>query len=1051
ILHRDIKPSNVLLDARGEPLLGDFGLAKLVEQETRITHTLALLGTPSYISPEQAAGRGELTTSADVYGLGAVLYELFTGSPPFAGGTTMATVRLVLEKDPEPPSRRNRGVDRDLETICLKCLEKRPELRYASAEALAEDLQRWLEGEPILARPITSWTRTVKWVRRHPAWSTGIVAVSISLLSIAIVSSVMRARLARALEVSQAQTRQIAEQERQMARGEASAVRSLSRSLFLHGTQYAEEGKVSSALAYWAESLRLDASNNPAAPRVFHTLTQHRFAQPALPPVEGHGRLAGCAISPDGTRVAVVAEGRDYQLYLREAATGRLVFGVPLPGGAVSAVFSPDGRFLATVVGPLGWGKPARVVLSDGVTGQRLLPDLGLQEGAWEVRFSPDSALMAVVVNAGPVHLFETATGRQRFSIPPPPIPGSHHSLAWAPDSRSFFLSSDELELRRFDALSGEVIPWLKEGGQPHGAKLGLSPEGAWLAVTGQSGVDVYSVQAGRRVATVKRDRQVLWFGFAPSGRTLITSSEDGVLDLWSVPGWESVARFDAGTPQISGGFAPGGELFFTHGFDDALRVWDLASGVPYCEPLRLSGRVVQAAFGPGGDRLIVGTLDGALATWGLDAPAAREGRLPHPASVTSACFSHDDRRVATGCLDGRVRIWDRATQALIATTSRAGGLVYDVRFSDDDAWVLSMAGDQARVWSGTTGAPGGPPLSHQTEVLGLFSHDGETVITAERNRVGDDVASGGEGSLRFWDWRRGELRVPAIPQPRPVARLDISPDGRQLLVANYDLSVNLRDAHSGALLRRLGAGSCFHEAGYVCAGSRILATAGHDVALLDATTGARIGGTTLASVEFRRVCVSQDGNRIVTVAADNFIRVFDSVTGALVAEPILMGRGVINLVAGGSSQEYAVSDPEGRVQVFDMETGRSLTGLLRHTDGVAGGREFGVTHVAFSRDGGQLLTAGVDGTARLWDLGPGRGALVPAWLAGMAEAVGGLRLLRTSEGGVAPQLMPVPYAEREMMRQRLAGVAEEDAWGRVGRWFFAPPQDRAPSPMLRR
>ena len=153
ILHRDIKPGNILLDAKGEPHLTDFGLARLVESESTVTRTLEVLGTPSYMAPEQAAGNNaKLTSATDVYGLGAVLYQLLTGHPPFAGGTTYETIKLLLETEPRPPRLWNPKVDRDLSTICLKCLEKDPQRRYSSALALAEDLERWLKHEPIQAR-----------------------------------------------------------------------------------------------------------------------------------------------------------------------------------------------------------------------------------------------------------------------------------------------------------------------------------------------------------------------------------------------------------------------------------------------------------------------------------------------------------------------------------------------------------------------------------------------------------------------------------------------------------------------------------------------------------------------------------------------------------------------------------------------------------------------------------------------------------------------------------------------------------------------------------
>src|SRR6476620_6583306 len=160
ILHRDIKPGNILVDKNGEPHLTDFGLARLIEQQSTVTNSFDVLGTPSYMSPEQAAGHTkELTAAADVYSLGAVFYQMLTGEPPFAGGTTYETIRMVLASEPRNPRTRNPKVDVDLATICLKCLEKDPKRRYSSALAFAEDLERWVKHEPIHARRVGVFTR----------------------------------------------------------------------------------------------------------------------------------------------------------------------------------------------------------------------------------------------------------------------------------------------------------------------------------------------------------------------------------------------------------------------------------------------------------------------------------------------------------------------------------------------------------------------------------------------------------------------------------------------------------------------------------------------------------------------------------------------------------------------------------------------------------------------------------------------------------------------------------------------------------------------------
>src|SRR6266568_983357 len=194
ILHRDIKPGNILLDAKGEPHLTDFGLARLVESESTITRTLEVMGTPSYMAPEQASGEtAQLTSGTDVYGLGAVLYQLLTGHPPFAGGTTYETVRMVLETQPRQPRLCNPKVDRDLETICLKCLEKEPARRYASAQLLAEDIERFLRDEPIRSRRSSRLEHAWRWCKRKPL-VVSLIAALLLVVAIGLAGTLLELR-----------------------------------------------------------------------------------------------------------------------------------------------------------------------------------------------------------------------------------------------------------------------------------------------------------------------------------------------------------------------------------------------------------------------------------------------------------------------------------------------------------------------------------------------------------------------------------------------------------------------------------------------------------------------------------------------------------------------------------------------------------------------------------------------------------------------------------------------------------------------------------------
>jgi serine/threonine protein kinase len=403
ILHRDLKPSNILLDAQGQPYVSDFGLAKRVagaaaaSRPELATQSGAIVGTPSYMAPEQAAAGKGLSCSVDVFSLGAMLYELLTAQPPFKGATPLDTLLQVRECAPASLRTLNGQVDRDLETICLKCLEKEPQNRYSSAEALAEDLERWLAGKPIQARPTGQTERLVRWSRRNPL--VACLSAVVLLVTLGGFSGVLwqwQVALANEQKASghaaQAQEKQReAQQERDEAQRQRDEVRALNDRL--QRTLYAAHMNLAKG-AWDAGNIRrvneLLEQHRPKPgetdPRTFEWHYLNRLCHSELLVLRGHtAEVNGVAFSPDGKRLASAAatpRSREGEVKVWDAQTGQTLLTFQGPGWGV--VFSPDSKRLASGVsgGPQGEWK-----VRDARTGQELL---SLRGAYGSMVFSPD-------------------------------------------------------------------------------------------------------------------------------------------------------------------------------------------------------------------------------------------------------------------------------------------------------------------------------------------------------------------------------------------------------------------------------------------------------------------------------------------------------------------------------------------------------------------------------------------------------------------------------------------------------------------------------------
>lgn len=553
VLHRDLKPGNILVDAQGEPHLTDFGLAKLIKKESTLTLSHAILGTPAYMAPEQARGDAKaVTTAADVYGLGAVLYELLTGVPPFGGGTTMETIRQVLDQEPRRPSLGNPAVDRDLETICLKCLEKDPDQRYRSAAAVAEDLHRWLRKETIIARPATGLERAQKWVRRRPAVAALLAVSALLVLALAIGASVYSIQLSAARN-SLEDNLYVAETSMAFAAWERGSV-TLPRTLL--DRQVAQPGDTERRGFEW---YYLDA------------LCQTQAV--TLPPLPGP--IFALACSPNGRYVAagnrlvdlvtrrelVCLEARDvysvafspdgqkllspgiqpsaFQVWdLEKHSLLTNTFKYPPGSGlyTVGVAWSPDGRLIAlsALANLYAETPPGPIVLCDAATYEPLFTLEGHAANAWKLAFSPDSRLLATPHTDGTIILWDMAT-RQRIRT----FSGHGDIVAcvrFSPDGQWLASASldETVQLWRTD---GSTHSFLGSHARPVDS-VAFSRDGRWLASGSRDHTaklwDFSNLK--RKPMTLRGHTGRLWsIDFTPDSQTLVTGSLDATIKLWDV------------------------------------------------------------------------------------------------------------------------------------------------------------------------------------------------------------------------------------------------------------------------------------------------------------------------------------------------------------------------------------------------------------------------------------------------------------------------------------------------------------------------------------
>ncbi|MCY3019313.1 MAG: protein kinase, partial [Planctomycetota bacterium] len=834
--------------------------------------------TPAYMAPEQAEGKANLVgPRSDVYSLGAILYEMLAGRPPFVGENALQVMRAALHEEPVPPRVFTPGVPRDLETICLKCLEKEPARRYTSAAEFAEDLKAFQHDEPISARPIGAVERAWKKVRKNPApYLVAAVAMVVIVAGTAVFmwsldqkrrDALAQKQIAEGERANALAQKQIAEQrEVQAEKARKGAEERQAESLAAQGDALGLAGRWPEAEARYKEAYELFTKLGLSTlPADLGMMDRYRHSPVPLMTIKGKGGgISSVALTPDGRQV--LAGGANGQLVLWDVLTGREVRSLKGHQGNVNSVaVSPDGKVA------LSGGDDKMMRLWDMATGAEVQSFGHPTTKVCRVAFSPNGSLAIAGYGSGPCEIWDVKSGSRIHTLAGPT--DGHMRVAFSPNGTKVLSGAwcnRPNNVSLYDVATGQSVCSM-DGGFNTNA-VAYSPDGSTvLAATARGTFRLWDTTTGRTLpALPSHAGSVECAVFLPDGSAVLAAGSEGILKLTETATRTATKSFFGhGDCVRSVACAEDGRHAVTGSDDGTVRVWPLTNGRDHRVVVVSADNSHSAALSP----------DGYLAAYPewlnvrlTDAATGRRLRLlrAHAKNVTLALFSPDSRVLASGGDDFEVIFWSVTDGAQISKSGKLGGEPFSIAFSRDGR--LALFGGFRMPAAGLVEIESARRLHsfHVDDVpWGLaFAPDGRTAL------VGD-----GGGSVTLWDVTTGLARPSfASKGSSGVGAAAFSPDGRTFITGHYDKTIRLWDASTGQVTQTFRGHTNAVKSVLFFADGKLAVSGSWDntIKLWHVGSGREMHTFLGHTANIVTVSLSQDGKTMLSAGHDRRLRFWD-------------------------------------------------------------------------------------------------------------------------------------------------------------------------------